>query len=161
MTKSIAKEIEALRAMTVPDLVERYEREFGKPPRVKHREHLWKRIAWRTQERLLGGLSRVAQRRLEELIAEIDLPLDENQRTVVGRLKGSHKPGAPAVGTVLTRRYKGQDIQVQVLANGFEWDGTAYRSLSAVAKAVTGSHWSGNTFFFGRKARKEYDGTGR
>jgi len=158
---TITAEIEALRAMKVPDLVERYEREFGKPPRAKHREHLWKRIAYKIQEKKYGGLSRVAQRRLEELIAEIDLPLDENQRTVVGKLKDGRKPKDPAVGTVLTRRYKGQNIQVQILESGFEWDGTVYRSLSAVAKAVTGSHWNGNVFFYGRKARKETDGTGR
>ena len=158
---SIAKEIETLRGMNTAQLAERYEREFGKPPRVKHREHLWKRICWKLQEQRFGGLSRVAQRRLEELIAEIDLPLDESQRTVVGKLKGGRKPKGAAVGTVLTRVYKGQDIQVQVLENGFEWDGTVYRSLSAVAEAVTGSHWNGNVFFFGRKTRKESNGEGR
>jgi hypothetical protein len=48
---------------------------------------------------------------------------------------------------MLIRRYLGKDIQVLVRADGFEWEGKVYRSLSAVAKAVTGSHWSGNLFF--------------
>ena len=161
MTKSITAEIEALRAMKVPELVEKYREAFQKEPRVRHKEWLWKRIAYKIQEKKYGGLSRVAQRRLEELIAEIDLPLDESQRTVVGKLKGGRKPKDPAVGTVLTRQYKGHEIRVQVLESGFEWDGTVYRSLSAVAEAVTGSHWNGNVFFFGRKTRKDSDGTGR
>jgi hypothetical protein len=53
----------------------------------------------------------------------------------------------PIPGTVLTRQYKGHKIVVTVLENGFEYEGEVYRSLSAVAKAVTGSHWSGNLFF--------------
>ncbi len=53
----------------------------------------------------------------------------------------------PPPGTVLTRPYKGGTIQVQVLAHGFEYDGKVYRSLSAVAKAVTGSHCNGFLFF--------------
>ena len=54
----------------------------------------------------------------------------------------------PRPGTILTRRYKGRTLQVEVLEHGFAFDGQVYRSLSAVAKAVTGSHCSGH-FFFG------------
>ena len=54
----------------------------------------------------------------------------------------------PRPGTILTRRYKGRTLQVEVLEHGFACDGKTYRSLSAVAKAVTGSHCSGH-FFFG------------
>jgi hypothetical protein len=50
-------------------------------------------------------------------------------------------------GAVLTREYKGRTIQVTVLPSGFDYDGQVYRSLSAVAKAVTGSHWNGHLFF--------------
>ena len=51
-------------------------------------------------------------------------------------------------GSELCRHYKGRDIVVRVLLDGgFEWEGTVYRSLSAVAKAVTGSHWNGVHFF--------------
>lgn len=53
----------------------------------------------------------------------------------------------PPLGSVLTRRYKGADVQVRVLAGGFEYDGQVYPSLSAVAKAVTGSHCNGFLFF--------------
>jgi len=50
-------------------------------------------------------------------------------------------------GTVLTRKYRGRQVEAKVLANGFEYEGQVYRSLSAVAKAVTGSHWNGHLFF--------------
>jgi hypothetical protein len=53
----------------------------------------------------------------------------------------------PAPGTILARRYKGHIIQVKVLTKGFEYEGTLYRSLSAVAKAITGSHCNGYLFF--------------
>jgi hypothetical protein len=58
------------------------------------------------------------------------------------------RPTGPAMGTILTRRYKGRTIQVEVLEHGFAYDDQVYRSLSALAKAVTGSHCSGH-FFFG------------
>ena len=53
----------------------------------------------------------------------------------------------PRPGTILTRRYKGRTLQVEVLAHGFACDGQVYRSLSAVAKAVTGAHCNGYLFF--------------
>jgi hypothetical protein len=62
----------------------------------------------------------------------------------------------PVVGTVLTREYQGRALHVTVMADGFEYEGQLYKSLSAIAKAVTGSHWNGY-LFFGLKvsARKE------
>ncbi len=77
--KSIAEEIAALRGLPVRDLVVRYKAVYGKPARVKHREHLWRRIAWKIQERAFGGLSGAAKRKLDELIAEIDIPLVTEQ----------------------------------------------------------------------------------
>ena len=55
--------------------------------------------------------------------------------------------GLPAPGTLLTRTYKGQLVRVAVLGNGYDWNGTVYQSLTAVAKAITGSHLSGRAFF--------------
>lgn len=144
---SIGEEIDALRAMAVPELVARYREVFGRDPRVKHREWLWKRISWKVQERRFGGLSEKAKERLEELIAEIKLPFTEDTRTVSGPLKGRSKPGAPAVGTTLVREWRGRRIEVRVVDGGFEWDGVLFRSLSAVAEAVTGAHWNGRLFF--------------
>ncbi len=147
MSETMAKEIMALRKMEVPELVASYEEVFGKSPRIKRREWLWRRIGWKIQENRFGGLSVVAKRRLEELISEIDLPLGESQGTVSGDFRKSRKPGEPAIGTTILRQWHGQQIQVRVVDQGYEFECVVFRSLSAVAKAVTGSHWNGRLFF--------------
>jgi hypothetical protein len=131
----------------VAELAERYKEVFGKDPRVKHREHLQRKIAWQIQAERFGGLSETAQRRLDEIIADLDLPFDKGKKSVSAALRRIRKPNEPAVGTVLVRKWKGAEIRVQVQDNGYEWDGIVYRSLSAVAKAITGSHWNGRLFF--------------
>ncbi len=142
--KSVTDEIAELRAMKVPELVTRYEAVYGKPPRVKHREWLWRRVAWKVQEQRFGGLSQVARRRIDELVAEMDTPLG-TERTVRARVaKSSHEP---VVGTTLTRVWKGREILATKAPDGWEHDGVAYRSLSAVVKAITGSHASGPAWF--------------
>ena len=150
--KSIAVEIQELRVMPVPALVDRYETVFGKPPRVKHKDWLWRRIAWKIQEQRFGGLSEVAKKRLDELIAELDLPL-VGDRTVRGEVNGAARNGKATAGTTLTRTWKGREIQATRTEQGWEYDGVVYRSLSAVVKAVTGSHASGPAWF-GLKKRK-------
>ena len=157
MSETMAKEIMALRELEVPELVTRYEEVFDKSPRIKRREWLWRRIGWKIQENRFGGLSVVAKRRLEELISEIDLPLEESQRTVSLGFRKSRKPGEPAIGTTLLREWHGQQIQVQVVDQGYEFERVVFRSLSAVAKAVTGSHWNGR-LFFGLTKRKRRRG---
>jgi len=145
----VAREITELRALKVPDLVARYEAVFGRRPRVKHREYLWKRIAWKLQEDRFGGLSVVAKQRLEELIAEIDLPLDEDQRRVSGPLRpaGRRTTAEPKLGAVLVRKWRDREITVTVVKGGFEHEGKVYRSLTAIADAVTGQHLNGKAFF--------------
>lgn len=140
-------EIAGLRALAVPALIERFRAEFGREARSKQRPWLLRRLVFRVQERRLGGLSEVARRRLDELIAEIDLPLDARDRTATGRIVGRAKPGSPSVGTTLTREWRGQAISVQVLDDGFECAGVVHKSLSAAAKAITGTHWNGRLFF--------------
>lgn len=78
----LADEVGEPRALPIPELVARYEAGFGRTPRVRHREYLWKRVAWKLQEQRLGGLSSVAKQRLESMIAEIDIPIVERVRAV-------------------------------------------------------------------------------
>ena len=151
---SVTKEIDKLRQLPTPDLVERYRELWGKDPHCRHREWLWKRCAWKLHEQKYGGLSAVAKRRLEELIAEIDLPLGERNRTVTGALRGGTRGGDIKLGTVFTRIWRGHDVRAVAVDGGFECDGIVHRSLSAVAKAVTGSHWNGKLFFGITKRRK-------
>ncbi len=152
MTKaSIPAQIARLQKMSVPELREEWKRLYdGEEPRVSNRVWLWKRLAWRVQELKYGGLSDTALQRLEELMPTAELEL----RNPPGKKQPPPAPiepvrdkRIPPPGTVLLRRYKGQAITVEVLANGFEWEGRQFRSLSAVAKEVTGSHLNGIRFF--------------
>jgi hypothetical protein len=150
--KSISQEIAELRAMDVAPLVEKYTELHGREPRCKNRPWLWRRCAWRLQELRLGGLSATARQRIDELVAELDLNLGTS-RTVRGAIT---KPGAPKVGTMLTREWRGKQIIVRAVDGGFEYQNVVYRSLSAVANKITDSHVSGRAWFglVERKAAK-------
>jgi hypothetical protein len=145
--RTIAEEIEELQRLPVAELVVRYEEMFGRPPRSRHRVWLWRKICWELQARKFGGLSEVAKRRLDELIAQINPNLFRGGETVREKLQRPTKPGLPPVGSALVRTWRGKELRVVVLDDGFEFGGVRYRSLSAVAGAVTGSHLSGPSFF--------------
>lgn len=153
---NIAREVAALKRMTVKELRGRYVEAFGEATRSGNKDWLWKRIAWRMQANAEGGLSERARRRAEELANDADLrvrrPPDRPApspapTTTSTKVDFGDRAGALMPGTVLTRPYKGRTITVTVLHDGFEFEGEVYRSLSAVAAAVTGSHWNGWHFF--------------
>jgi len=155
MNPSMAKEIEALQEMTVFELRDRYIEVFGEETRSRNKRFLQKRIAWGLQAREQGGLSERALRRAEELARESDLRLIAPRgdrgasvgRTVVGRVARTHDRRLPMPGAVITREYRGGTVSVTVLDRGFEYEGQVYRSLTAIARAVTGTHWNGFHFF--------------
>lgn len=131
---------------------------FGEPVRSRHRQYLIRRIAWRLLANAEGGLSERALRRAEELADDADVRLTPprwatvaNQERPVGssvvRVPVAKDSRLPAAGSQITRKYKGRTITVTVLADGFEYLGDRYRSLTAVAKAITGSHMNGFRFF--------------
>ncbi|MFO1052237.1 MAG: DUF2924 domain-containing protein [Planctomycetota bacterium] len=143
---------EQLRELSVPELVVRYEREWGRPPRVHHACWLRKQIARRVHERQCGGLSKLALARLEELIGEITVfdepapPRAPTSRSV--RVNASPRMVAGlAVGTILTRSWRDREIRAEITADGVLIDGVTYPSLSAAANAITGQHVSGTRWF--------------
>jgi hypothetical protein len=153
---NIAREVAALKRMTVKELRGRYVEVFGEATRSGNKDWLWKRIAWRMQANAEGGLTERARRRAEELANDTDLrirppvaPAETGDIGVATTTAFRIEPDdrLPMPGTILTRRYKGRLIQVTVLPKGFDYQGEVFRSLSAVAKAVTGSHWNGLLFF--------------
>jgi Protein of unknown function (DUF2924) len=75
------------------------------------------------------------------------VPSAATERTLTGTLAANADGRLPLPGTILTREYKGSVVQVRVLPNGFEYAGEVYKSLSAVAQAVTGQHVNGFAFF--------------
>lgn len=148
MAERMAARIAGLQTMTTAQLREEWRRVIGGEPRSSNRVWLYKRLAWAIQAKEFGGLSARAQARLEELLpyAETWMPLGKR-----GLAAPPAAPGAssgPTPGTLLTRVYKGKTVAVLVRDDGqFEWDGDVFESLTAVAKAITGSHWNGNLFF--------------
>lgn len=156
MKLDIAKEVAALEKMTVGELHDRYVEVFGETVRSRHRRYLIRRIAWRLQANAEGGLSERARRRAEELadIADVRVtppkgttPARSDGAATTARLRVATDPRLPPPGTTITRKYKDGTLLVTVLADGFEFDGQRYRSLTAVAKAITGSHMNGFRFF--------------
>ena len=151
------KELAALARLGVSELRTKYAEVFGEPTRTGNKTWLVRRIAWRLQALAQGDLSERARRRAEELARDADLRLTRprGQIDTSAATPDSGKPTlklrsdarVPPPGTVLTRSYKGQTLRVQVLAHGFLYAGQTYPSLSAVAKAVTGSHCNGYLFF--------------
>lgn len=152
---NVGKELAALEDLTVKELRERYAAVFGEATSSRHKDYLIKRIIWRLQAMANGGLSERAKVRAAELANEADLrllpprerPVGSSGLTTVGKLavQTNDRPLMP--GTVLTRPYKDKTVRVLVMENGFEYEGKVYRSLSAIAKVVTGSHWNGHLFF--------------
>ena len=143
-----------MQRMTVDQLRDKYAEVFGERPRSRHKEWLVKRIAWRMQANAEGDLSERARRRATELANDADLRVTAPREpkvavvaTVTKRVGGTGDNGRLMPGMVLTREYKGELVKVEVLQDGFKHEGEVYPSLSAVAKAVTGSHWSGHRFF--------------
>lgn len=156
MALNIAKEIAALKRMTVTELRAKHVEVFGEPTRSGHKEYLVKRIAWRLQANAEGDLTERARRWAEQLANDADLRTHaprakpgnaEPDPTATAAVAFDHDPRLPLPGSIVTRRYKGRDIVVRVLPKGFEFEGAIYRSLTAVATAVTGKHWNGYHFF--------------
>jgi len=156
MQTEIEREVAAMRRMTTGRLRERYAQVFGEESRSSHKTYLIRKIAWRLQAKAEGDLSLRARRRAEELANDAELRLTPPKHmplpiptgeTVTLDVATSHDARLPTPGTAIIRKYKGRKIEVVVLNDGFEFDGKRYKSLTAVAKAITGSHCNGFRFF--------------
>ncbi len=156
MHLNVAKEVAALRKLSMRELRARYAGAFGETTHANNKAWLVKRIAWRLQANAEGDLSERARRRAAELANDADLRLSPPKpkadpppeaQVHVARLPAGREDRLPPPGTVLTRLYKGETLRVTVLAEGFEFEGERYKSLSAVARAITGQHCNGFLFF--------------
>jgi Protein of unknown function (DUF2924) len=128
---TLEAEIAHLRALALDALRRRWRVIFGRPPPPALSKDLLRRmIACRLQEQVFGGLDRESLRFLGSLTRHSGLP------------RRQLKPG-----TVLVRDYQGQRHTVTIAPGGFDWQGTTYSSLSAIARAITGTAWSGPRFF--------------
>ncbi len=151
VTAPIHEKLSALESMTVAELRGEYLRVCGVTTSSHNRVWLVRRIAWRLQALAEGDLSERARQRAAELANDADLRLGPPRRPKLQTVSMTPALGGdqrrPSPGTILRRLYKGAALEVTVLRHGFEHDGTFYRTLSAVAKSITGSHCSGYGFF--------------
>ena len=158
MTVNVGKKLAALQRLTIQELRARLCRrvrrvdQLRQPCLAGETDHLAVAGAWPK-----ATSPSVLRRRASELANDADLrmsppkakaaPAEATDRAMTVMLGDKADDRLPLPGTIFTREYKGGVVQVKILANGFEFEGEVYKSLSAVAKAITGSHVNGFTFF--------------
>jgi hypothetical protein len=149
--------IEKSRGLTVAALKRKYRELIGEESRSSNKQFLFRRIAWHLQAKAEGGLSERARQRAATIADDRDLstpapqafanqPPEATSGSTAG-LNGPRDYRLPKPGTLLMRRYRGREILVKVLDEGFECQGHHYGSLSAIARQVTGTRWNGLLFF--------------
>jgi len=151
MNEEVRKEIEQLRRDKIKALKARYRELFGEESSSSNHAHLFRRIAWRLQALSEGGLSQRARDRAVELATDADLRLRAPRqfwRELDDKARHANRdPRLPVAGTTLERMYQNRAVRVTILAEGFEYDGKIYDSLSSIASSVTGTRWNGFSFF--------------
>lgn len=142
---SVEQAIASLAELDHAALKERWrDLQGGNPPRRLSRQLLLRALTHALQEKAFGGLSPAARQHLQRLAAELKS---------TGRIASVGTQSQLKSGTRLIREWQGRTHAVTVLEEGFHWKDKTYRSLSAVARAITGTRWNGHVFF-GLKARQ-------
>jgi Protein of unknown function (DUF2924) len=139
MTESVIARVAALKTTPTPDLKQQWRDLFDSEPPPYNRRFLESRLAYRVQELAYGGLNPATVKRLEALGGEID-----GGNPVMRRIHAGQKPIA---GTRLIREWQGIEHAVTVRDYGYEYRGAPYKSLSSIARAITGTRWNGWVFF--------------
>ena len=129
----------ALKTATTPALKALWRQLFDREPPPYNRRFLESRLAYRIQELAYGGLKSETVERLRALGEQFD-----GGDIALRKFRADNRPIA---GTQLIREWKGVEQRVTVRADDFEHQGRPYKSLSAVARAITGTRWNGLTFF--------------
>ena len=135
---AIEAELIKLTLLPISDLRKIWkERLDGEPPAVRSREVMVRLLGWRLQAEALGGLDVASERKLREIGDAL-----ERTGTYRPKLRRDLSPGI-----VITREWKGVVHKVSVTDQGFEYEGRHFKSLSDVARTITGTRWSGPRFF--------------
>ena len=142
---NVLARITALKAMPAPELRRQWQQLFDTPAPRFNRTYMESRLAYRIQELAYGGLKPATVARLEALGQQLD-----GGDIAVRRRRADERPIA---GTKLIREHQGVLHHVTILQDGYEWQGRPYKSLSAIARAITGTSWNG-LVFFGLKNRR-------
>ena len=140
MTDSMLAQLAGLKTKATADLKAMWSDLFDKPPPVAGRAYLESRLGYRIQELHFGGLKPETVKRLDALATR-------------GVDPGKRRTERPLAGTRLIREWGGVEHHVTTLVDGFEYQGRRFKSLSAVAKAITGTQWNGPAFFGLRRSK--------
>lgn len=131
-------DIDGLTRLPRSDLLARWQALYGSaPPKGISRRLLIHAIAYRIQEQLYGSLNPATARQLARCVGN----------EPGGRKKIPQPPSRLRPGTRLVREWNGSTYEVEVVEGGFIWNGERHRSLSAIARTITGARWSGPRFF--------------
>lgn len=144
---NVLKQLVELESLTTPELKTRWGELFDSEPPGGSRAYLVKRLCHRVQELAYGGVSDATRAHLRKHLEDVGLAGEGTERA------RRAKNGQPITGTRFTREWHGERHEVTVVDGGFEYEGRPYRSLSAVAREITGAHWNG-PLFFGLRSRK-------
>ncbi len=134
----------ALKTMTVRELKAEWSKLMGSDAPNNSSQFMIQRLSYRIQELAFGGMSK-------PLVRTLDALADEYEGKKV-RKSVITDPRNPIIGTRLMRGWNGTEHTVTVMKDGFDWQGQRFKSLSAVAKAITGTSWNGYRFFGLRQA---------
>jgi len=145
MTDTVLARLAALKTTPMPDLKKQWRDLFETEPPPYNRTYLETRLAYRIQELTYGGLKPQSRARLAALAEQLG----------DGPTRRAKNPGKdrPMVGTRLVREWQGVEHVVTVVVDGYEFQGRRYKSLSAAARAITGTQWNG-PLFFGLRSRR-------
>jgi hypothetical protein len=145
MSDSVLAQLNALKSAPIDALRAKWRELFEREPPLYNRRFLESRLAYRIQELAYGGLKPETVERLEALADEL-----------VGKKGGKRRwsvASRPIAGTRLIREWKGVEHCVTVRDDDFDYQGQPYKSLSAIARAITGTRWNG-LVFFGLKSQR-------
>ncbi|NUN47672.1 MAG: DUF2924 domain-containing protein [Candidatus Brocadiae bacterium] len=149
---NIAVELGKLAKLPTGSLREKYEILFGKPVKTGNRQFLLKKVAWKLQADAHGGLSEKAKARAEEIVQVGGVGTKLAKKLAEAKPRD---PRLPAAGSVITKTWREKELQVLVGENDFEYEGTKWRSLSAIASKLLGCPSNGYLFFNLLPAQKE------
>jgi hypothetical protein len=138
MPDSVLMQLAALNALPVATLKQKWRDLFDRDPPPYNRRFLESRLAYRIQELAYGGLSHETLERLDALADELEGKGGKRRSSLQNR---------PIAGTRLIREWRGVEHSVTVRQEDFEYQGRPYKSLSAIARAITGTRWNGLVFF--------------
>jgi len=150
MAETNLTQIMELKEKSLDELKAKYEELFpGEKAPSNNKVFLWRKIAYRIQELEQGGITAETQGKIQQLIQQFDPVNNKALRPDAPPESKAKKRDLrlPIPGTVLIKEYKGIKLEVKVTESGFEYNNKAYKSLTAIAKEVTGAHWNGYLFF--------------